>query len=861
MIKKEVKNKTVIFLALIGILLIISAFSVSAFGQQCNDTYKWVVSSGDWTIPDNWRHEEWNPATGWCEQIATGIPGIGNDVDIENAGEVTIDSIANAKWLGLGRWGGYGTCYLIDNGALTTERIEVGSGTFSQSGGTNTVMESLTLGIASLPGLKGRYELSGNSLLQAGYVHVGGGGDGTFIQTDGTSTIETYQLDIGSNAAGTYELYDGYIAAYGFYMGCKGKFVQYGGKVTVYEIIIGQTGQEEAVYDMRGGILDIGDELHVGEEGKAHFIMDGGSINGINDYACLKVLGDKGRLTGQGDFNIKVDYMSEEIYGANENQSVDLIFEPHDLEEGGTYNVEQLITPTGFAGGKVEKQLLKSSAFSVTFDGHFSGKFTIAIPYDEADIATRLNEDTMRLHILHETGPEKYEKLEIVKIDKQNNIVYGEADSLGYGLTPNVGKFAISGDPFLVFNATPLPPGQSVCQLAPASLTLNSIRKGHVIQTWKCFSGAYAIAHQELMINNSHFVKWTNLGPIPPGVWRVGAKGTRKGEEHPDWFPLYPEAVELYSRDGDTFYIHGEKKLSQCTNAIAQSKGCIAIEPGKYNLGEIKGMFVFDFENTPNVKDALSQNELLLFVVNFSLPRHDKPNPYVIAKYILKSPANLFLQTENGHVCGYDPDLGEIVNDIDGATYSGPGTEPQVLTYPLLSEIAVVDHLTLTPTGAGGPYELEVSYHLLDGSVVTAKHTSQIRPGEQIDYVVTISPDAISLTSSEPTAIPATIDFNPDTLNLKSEGNWITCYIELPGYDVEEIDVSTVRLQGVISAESRPIEVGDNDDDGVPDLMVKFDRSVVQDILEVVDEVEMTVSGELNDGTLFEGSDKIRVIE
>jgi len=33
-------------------------------------------------------------------------------------------------------------------------------------------------------------------------------------------------------------------------------------------------------------------------------------------------------------------------------------------------------------------------------------------------------------------------------------------------------------------------------------------------------------------------------------------------------------------------------------------------------------------------------------------------------------------------------------------------------------------------------------------------------------------------------ALSATVDLDPDTLNLESKGKWITCYIELPeGYD------------------------------------------------------------------------------
>jgi hypothetical protein len=110
--------------------------------------------------------------------------------------------------------------------------------------------------------------------------------------------------------------------------------------------------------------------------------------------------------------------------------------------------------------------------------------------------------------------------------------------------------------------------------------------------------------------------------------------------------------------------------------------------------------------------------------------------------------------------------------------------------------------------------------------------------------------------------IPATVDFNPDTLSLRSKGKWVTAYIELPeGYDVSNIDVGTVMLNDLVSAEPHPTEIGDYDDDGIADLMVKFDMAAVQEILEVGDEVEIIVAGELTDGTPFEGSDTIRVID
>jgi parallel beta-helix repeat protein len=107
--------------------------------------------------------------------------------------------------------------------------------------------------------------------------------------------------------------------------------------------------------------------------------------------------------------------------------------------------------------------------------------------------------------------------------------------------------------------------------------------------------------------------------------------------------------------------------------------------------------------------------------------------------------------------------------------------------------------------------------------------------------------------------IRASIDIDPDTLNLKSRGRWVTCYIELPeGCDVREIDVSTVLLNDVVPAESKSAEVGDHDRDGVPDLAVKFERLEVQAIVEPGVAI-LRVTGKCG-GIPFLGKDNIHVI-
>lgn len=119
-----------------------------------------------------------------------------------------------------------------------------------------------------------------------------------------------------------------------------------------------------------------------------------------------------------------------------------------------------------------------------------------------------------------------------------------------------------------------------------------------------------------------------------------------------------------------------------------------------------------------------------------------------------------------------------------------------------------------------------------------------------------------------PEEVPAIVDINPNTLNLWSNGKWITAYVELPeGYNVSDIDVSTLLLNGTVSMETFPTCIGDHDGDGVPDLMVKFSRNDVQNYIVAMTGVPtdpiwvtLTITGSLDDATDLVGSALIRVM-
>ena len=124
---------------------------------------------------------------------------------------------------------------------------------------------------------------------------------------------------------------------------------------------------------------------------------------------------------------------------------------------------------------------------------------------------------------------------------------------------------------------------------------------------------------------------------------------------------------------------------------------------------------------------------------------------------------------------------------------------------------------------------------------------------------------SIKIQSSVPPTIASTIDTIPKELNLRSRGDWITAYIELPeGYNVNDINASTLLLNSTIHIDTEtPTVVGDYDGDEVADLMVEFNRTqAINYILAQGIEfgnVTLALTGKLYDDTMFEGNDTVKV--
>ena len=258
-----------------------------------------------------------------------------------------------------------------------------------------------------------------------------------------------------------------------------------------------------------------------------------------------------------------------------------------------------------------------------------------------------------------------------------------------------------------------------------------------------------------------------------------------------------------------------------------------------------------------------------------------------VQAYQKKSPVELRVYDSHGNVTGL---VDGIVNEgiigsahFDGTVliypasdtyyFTATGTDQGVYGITVISVMeGVVLNFTATdiPTSANAIHQYSIDWEALalgeEGVTVTVDSDGDGT------FEHTFTSDS-ELTHDEFMLQTATIiDFDPDTLNLKSKGSVITVYIEFPeGYDVADINVSTIMLNRTVPAKLSPTAIGDYDNDTVPDLMVKFDRAelisyilanvnVTQLIEERFMTVTLTITGKLNDGTAFQGSTTITII-
>ncbi|MBU0730531.1 MAG: choice-of-anchor D domain-containing protein [Proteobacteria bacterium] len=254
---------------------------------------------------------------------------------------------------------------------------------------------------------------------------------------------------------------------------------------------------------------------------------------------------------------------------------------------------------------------------------------------------------------------------------------------------------------------------------------------------------------------------------------------------------------------------------------------------------------------------------------------------------ILFAPASEGTKAASVKIESDDPDEPQILISLTGLGYGYPGIRiyPVNMNFDSLVLDEVSDSLVATVSNIGTTNMTlgSVSITGVDSGdfIVSTDGCSNtlLTPNSSCLISVSFSPVSstgvkqanIAIPSNDPdnptsnllitgrVIIAPQVDIGNETLNSRSRGRWVTIYIELPdGYFVEQINIDSVILDEVNGQyidpplnTSGPVEIGDNNGNGVPDLMVKFDRQMLMDLL-VHGINDITVTGELLDGTVFE---------
>jgi autotransporter-associated beta strand protein len=252
--------------------------------------YSRQVASGDWSVGSNWG------GTGANLPIVNAYIANGGTAIVSSSGQ-------GCSYLTLGTSAGAGTLQLLGGSFRAANQYigYSGTGTFTQSGGTNNNFSILLL--AYNVGSYGEYDLSGNALL-AGYPEtIGGHGSGVFVQSGGTNS-DSDDLNVGSFGTGLYSLNGGFLSVGAFLTvgdssgsgaftlsesgrisakfekvggGGHGEFTQSAGTNTCTTFYIAELFRPNPdVYNLNGGLLSVA--ALIKQSGNAQFNFNGGTL-------------------------------------------------------------------------------------------------------------------------------------------------------------------------------------------------------------------------------------------------------------------------------------------------------------------------------------------------------------------------------------------------------------------------------------------------------------------------------------------------------------------------------------------------------------------------------------------------------
>jgi hypothetical protein len=293
-------------------------------------------------------------------------------------------------------------------------------------------------------------------------------------------------------------------------------------------------------------------------------------------------------------------------------------------------------------------------------------------------------------------------------------------------------------------------------------------------------------------------------------------------------------------------------------------------------LASLESYFGQDYSE--NISVALSNEQIQNWVCKLNWVNNHRN---AIQKIALGSPGQLRIFDSMGNVTGLVND--SILQEIPNSIYGSDENSVTLLfasdsyLYEVVGKEHGVYHLIISSDENGeiitfNAVDIPISPNAVHRYDVNAQTLSAGQEGVILDidndgdgvFENTVIADG-ELTHDEFVLLTETvIDFDPDTINVRSKGQFVTAYIELPsGFDANKIDISSILLNNSVPALSKPVAIGDHDKDGTADLMVKFERNKVQSIIGTGREALINITGKIshNGSRLdFKGDDTIKIV-
>lgn len=286
-------------------------------------------------------------------------------------------TVSDTLFIGLG---GLGT-YNLNAGSLSTKSESIGSsiyrfsvetggtGIFTQSGGTHTVSDILSIGNGEAS--TGKYDLSAGNL-SAGSEHIY---SGTFNQTGGTNTVN--RLTIGLiRSSGIYNLSAGSLLADSEVIGQgdgshylpdgHGDFTQSGGMHTVRgDLFIGYDGGV-GTYNLSAGDLladreFVGSGSYFDNTGSGYFTQSGGTHTVIHDFTVGNYFGSASYYLSAGSLSVSSEFIGGGVFSSGTfvqsggtNTVSDILSIGNGVESTGKYDLSagSLSVGSEFIGGR-----------------------------------------------------------------------------------------------------------------------------------------------------------------------------------------------------------------------------------------------------------------------------------------------------------------------------------------------------------------------------------------------------------------------------------------------------------------------------------------------------------------------------